>query len=338
MEMKYYKLTDEPIRLHGLNHIDTDKGEYWRLTPDIMGKMPHYCDAGKTAMGGRLRFCTDSPKLIIQYSLRTERVDRAMALPASAGMDVYLGSGKDSRYAGFAAPSEYGFKNNLIESEIVKGPSMETVTINLPRGEVISSLQIGVEHGAAMEPAPEYKISRPIIFYGSSITEGGCAPRPGTAYTSIVPRWMDADYYNYGFSGKAKGEPEFAYFIAAHKNISAFVMDYDHNAPTPEHLESTHKPFFDIVRRAHPALPIVMMTRPDFDRDPDDSTKRRSIVYKTFQAAKSDGDENVYFVDGEQFFGPHGRAECTIDGCHPNALGFMGMANTVYPLLKRLVK
>nr|WP_252891708.1 SGNH/GDSL hydrolase family protein [Thermoclostridium stercorarium] len=170
------------------------------------------------------------------------------------------------------------------------------------------------------------------------MTEGGCAPRPGTAYTSILSRWLDADYFNYGFSGGAKGELVFAEYIAKHKNISVFVYDYDHNAPTPEHLANTHEPFFKVIREAHPDIPIVMMSRPDFDRDPKDSIERRNIIYQTYINAKKSGDNNVYFVDGMQFFGPVGRSECTIDGCHPNALGFMRMAETLYPLMSHLLR
>lgn len=219
-----------------------------------------------------------------------------------------------------------------------KKPVMETVTVNLPRNEELSHLEIEVDDNARVEEAEPYTIQEPIIFYGSSITEGGCAPRPGTAYTSIVARWLDADYFNYGFSGRAKGEPVFAEFIASHPSISAFVYDYDHNAPTPEHLEMTHRKFFEIVRKAHPSIPVIILTRPDFDWNPEDSIKRRAVIYDTYQTAVKNGDRNVYFIDGQSFFGMFGREECTIDGCHPTSLGFMRMAERVYLLLKDILK
>jgi hypothetical protein len=224
-----------------------------------------------------------------------------------------------------------------VEGEIKKNAAMELVTVNLPRNEALSSLEIGVEDGAAVEAAPAYRVGKPIVFYGSSITEGGCAPRPGTAYVSTVARWLDADHYNYGFSGRAKGDPAFARYIAAHNNMSAFVMDYDHNAPSAEHLADTHRPFFEIVRGAQPGLPVLFLTRPDFDRHPGDSAKRRAVIYDTFMSAVRNGDKNVYFIDGEQFFGYMGREECTIDMCHPTALGFMRMSEIVYPQLRRIV-
>ena len=335
--MRIYKLTDSPIRLYGLNVIDPDKGYFWRLTPDIMEKMPQYADAGKRSVGGRARFITDSPSITIRMELKTLYVDRCICLTGSAGADVYYGIGFESRFAGYIAPSNYDESSKVIEAKIKKDAKPEMVTINLPRNEQLASLEIGIEDDANIYEPVEYKVSKPIIYYGSSITEGGCAPRPGTQYTSILSRWLDADYFNYGFSGRAKGELEFAEYIALHKDISLFVYDYDHNAPTPEHLSSTHEPFFKKVREAHKDIPIIMMSRPDFDRDPKDSIERRNIIYRTYINARNAGDNNVYFIDGIQFFGNTGRSECTVDGCHPNALGFMRMAETIYPLASKLL-
>ena len=91
-------------------------------------------------------------------------------------------------------------------------------------------------------PTP-YVVEKPIVFYGSSITEGGCASRVTNAYPALLSKWLNADYINLGFSGSAKGEIPVAEFIAE-QSMSAFVYDYDHNAPNPEHLAATHEAFF----------------------------------------------------------------------------------------------
>ena len=335
--LKFYDASDERISLHGLNQVDINKGQYWRTTAKLMEEMPQYDYVGKRSIGARIRFKTDAETIRIRYRLATESVDLAMGLPAASGIDIYLGKGLDAKFAGFVAPKTYGYKDQMIEGEIKKSNEMELVTINFPRNDILDFIEIGLDENAELLKADDYLFQEPIVFYGSSITEGGCAPRPGTAYTSIVTRWLDSDYFNYGFSGGAKGELAFAKYIAAHEKIKVFVMDYDHNAPDPEHLEKTHKPFFDAVRKAKPNLPIVLMTRPDFGRFPITDAKRRYIVYQTYIEALENGDENVYFVDGESFFGFHGREECTIDGCHPNALGFMRMAEVIYPLLRRIL-
>lgn len=284
-----------------------------------------------------MRFCTDSKSLFVKVTLAEAREDMNIPLSGSAGADIYTGKGKDCRFLGYVAPTAHVIHEITEEKSFQMSGKMETVTINLPRNDHLLSMEIGIENDAVMEEAPEYDISRPIVFYGSSITEGGCASRPGNAYTSIVSRWLDADYRNMGFSGKARGELLFAQYLARMEDMSLFVLDYDHNAPTPEHLSSTHEPFFKVIRQAHPDLPIVMVSRPDTDKFPEDSRKRRDIIERTFLGAKDAGDKKVWFVDGSTFFGLEGRAECTVDGTHPNALGFMRMAEKLYPLFREIL-
>ncbi|WP_252891694.1 hypothetical protein [Thermoclostridium stercorarium] len=88
--MKIYKITDPPIKIYGLNVIDPDNGNFWRLTPDIMEKMPQYNIVGKRCIGGRVRFVTDSATITIRMELKTLNVDRAIPLPGSAGATYTL--------------------------------------------------------------------------------------------------------------------------------------------------------------------------------------------------------------------------------------------------------
>ena len=75
------------------------------------------------------------------------------------------------------------------------------------------------------------------------------------------------------------------------------------------------------------------MSRPDTDKAKADAQARKEVIYATYSNAKEQGDEKVWFLDGETFFGTYGRAECTVDGTHPNALGFMRMAEKVHDIL-----
>jgi hypothetical protein len=80
------------------------------------------------------------------------------------------------------------------------------------------------------------------------------------------------------------------------------------------------------------------MTKPDFDSNVEENTIRRDIVKKTYENAVASGDKNVYFIDGESFFGNEERSICTAEGCHPTDLGFMRMAQSVYPVLKSILE
>jgi len=210
---------------------------------------------------------------------------------------------------------------------------MRHYALYLPLYNGLDELLIGISPAAKLAEGRVPRIEKPILFYGSSITQGGCASKAGSCYTSIVARRLDATQINLGFSGNAKGEEHMARYIAD-KEMSVFIMDYDHNAPSPEHLEATHENFYKIIRVAQPDLPIIMLTMPDFDREPVLCAKRRAIIRRTYDNAVAAGDRHVYFIDGETFFGPTDRDLCTVDGCHPNDLGFLRMADVVTPVVK----
>lgn len=331
--MKYYNITQHPLKIYGLAVANAQTREFYKLPKNMLEQMPRYDYLGRRATGGRVRFCTDSANLTIRMTLHQTKEDINIPLSGSAGADIYLGSGPASEYLGYIAPNCHTTEEISVEKTFVKKSTMEIVTINLPRNDHLLFMEIGIDDTAAIKEPPAYTIADPIIFYGSSITEGGCASRAGNAYTSIVCRWLDADYRNFGFSGSARGEQTFANYIASLTDMSVFVYDYDHNANDVKQLSDTHEAFFRTIRTAHPALPVLMMSRPDTDSDKDDARARKEVIYATFANAKKHGDKNVWFLDGETFFGTFGRAECTVDGTHPNALGFMRMAEKVYAAL-----
>ncbi|MDF2926179.1 MAG: hypothetical protein K0R57_5093 [Paenibacillaceae bacterium] len=332
--MKQYHCTEQPIQIHGLLNSLLPR-RFWRLPEEMLERVSE--GVAKRAVhpvGGRIRFRTNSTKITVQTKLLTNVIDWAIPLSGSAGADVYVGRGSDIRYAGVAAPKNYDDRVGLLTFQ--KSDAMEDIIIDLPRNEELEDVLIELEDDAQLEAPTPYTQERPLVFYGSSITEGGCASRPGNAYTALLSRWLDADYINLGFSGSAKGEPEMSSYISS-LDMSVFILDYDHNAPTVEHLADTHEPFFQAIRKAHPELPILLLSKPDFDSNRDNSEARRKVIYQTYENAKASGDNLVYFVDGETFFGNDNREACTIDGCHPNDLGFLRMAEAVYPVLKQII-
>lgn len=332
--MKQYQCTEQPIKIYGLQS-NLLPHHLWRLPEDMLGKVTEgVAKRAKSSVGGRIRFRTDSTKVKICTKLKNNVVDWAIPLSGSAGSDVYIGSKMDIRYAGIVVPRSYDEKSGILTFE--KDKVLEDITIHLPRNIELEEVIIELEDDARLEDPNPYTLELPIVFYGSSITEGGCATRPANAYTALLSRWLDANYINLGFSGAAKGEIEMANYIAG-LEMSVLVIDYDHNAPTVEHLEKTHETFFKAIRKIHPNLPVLFLTKPDFDSNPLESAKRRRVVKNTYENAMSAGDQSVYFIDGETFFGKANREACTIEGCHPNDLGFMRMAETIYPVLKEII-
>ncbi|MDF2922265.1 MAG: hypothetical protein K0R57_1179 [Paenibacillaceae bacterium] len=333
--MKQYSCTEQPFQICGLQRQLLPE-KFWRLPQAVLEQAA----AGVAARaihpcGGRVRFRTDSSSVTIRTLLQTNVVDWAIPLSGSAGADVYVGRGGMVRYAGIATPKNYESRTGSLA--FTKDKAMEDITIHLPRNEELENVFIELEDDALVEPPTPYDVEQPMVFYGSSITEGGCASRVANAYTALLSRWLDADYINLGFSGSARGEPELATYIAG-LDMSVFIYDYDHNAPDLEHLEKTHEPFFRTIRQVQPGLPVLFLTKPDFDLDRETAWLRRKIIHRTYDNARASGDRNVYFIDGENYFGKKDREACTVDGCHPNDLGFMRMAETIYPVLNKILK
>jgi hypothetical protein len=119
-------------------------------------------------------------------------------------------------------------------------------------------------------------------------------------------------------------------------DASVLVMGFDHNAPSPEFLAEHHEPFFKRVRELKPDLPVVLITRPRFKAD-EDRDARLAVVKRTYDNAVAAGDKNVHFVPTPPSLAPIGN-DGTVDGCHPNDLGFWFMAQGLYPTLREILK
>jgi hypothetical protein len=281
--------------------------------------------------GGILHFRTDSSTIAIDTTLRSGLDMSHMPRSGSGGFDLFEGRGVDST---FRANVLHEHGQTQVRALFCRGleRTMREWKIYLPLYNGVQHLAIGLDLDGQVEAASPLQQTKPILFYGSSITQGGCASRPGNAYPAIVARRLDAHLINWGFSGSGRGEPVMAQTIAG-LDLGVFVFDYDHNAPTPEHLEKTHALFFHTIRKAQPKLPVVFVSRPDFYNNPD-CHQRRQIIRATYDAACAIGDQNVYFVDGETLFGETERDLCTVDGCHPNDIGFLRMADGITPVVK----
>lgn len=339
--MKWYNISDERFSVEGFAVKEYENEKLYRLPEKFKNINEEISSLAEYSSGCRIRFKTNSRTVRVKVKLsRGKNPDSSVIKKLSpvlvSGMDMYSAAGQEEYSFRWitTAPSlfeeEYTADLHKFNSEI------EDVLINLPVFNGVKRVELGFADNAEVFVPREYKIKRPIVFYGSSITQGACASRPGCTYLSIVSRWLDAPYINLGFAGSAKGEPEIAQYIAG-LEMSAFVFDYDHNAPTPEHLENTHKRFYDIVREKNPSLPIIILSRPVMHGN-DDSEKRMHIINDTYEDALLAGDRNVWFIDGStlwEYFDKNEKTSATLDTCHPNDYGFMSMAKIVYPILRK---
>ena len=323
----FTSIDEKPFRIYGV----TRYGErYYRLPEEIAKTVNDgVSQLCKCTAGGRVRFVTDSARVAVIARRDPVTQSDHMTYVNKAGYDLYA----DDEYVGTFRPGENQSKTELEAVLGIPAPRGERViTVNMPNYGGVRELFIGIENGATLREAPDYALECPVVYYGSSITQGGCASRPGMSYQSIISRKLGVNHINLGFSGNARGEDAIAEYIAG-LEMSAFVYDYDHNAPTAEHLEKTHERMFSIIRKKHPTLPIIMVSRPLARANPD-RDRRFEIIKATYDNAIASGDENVYLVNGGEFFGEVGY-DGTVDGCHPTDLGFWCMANGIMPVLKQ---
>lgn len=334
--IKFYDVKGEPFDLYGFYKAEPNE-RFLRLPEETAKNTNEGVEAlcGNTA-GGRVRFKTDSRYVAISVKYAGLTRFSHMPLTGTAGFDMYIFENNKYNYAKTFIPpssvSEKGFESiHYFDNEKLKD-----ITINFPLYSGVMELYIGVEEGSVLTGGEKYINEKPIVYYGSSITQGGCASRPGNSYQGIVSRYFNCDYINLGFSGNARGERTIAEYISG-LEMSCFVYDYDHNAPVAEHLAKTHKPMFDLIRKNNPNLPIIIMTAPLCTLwDEKTRVERNRIIRNTYIEAKNSGDENVYFIDGEKMFDIFGGDGGTVDGCHPNDMGFMCMARCIIEELKKI--
>lgn len=332
--MKICNFKDAPLRVFG-SPLFHKTGKLDRL-PEEVAAVINSPSLGKRNPGARVCFRTNAPSFTVKLTLGSNRVDIGMAIFGAQSAAVIIGDRKNPYYAGLVGPSSY---DKLVVEKLIykKGANgnMEDVTIFLPRNEPVVDVEISVEDGYIVEEPTPYRDIKPILYYGSSITEGGCCTMPINAYNAIISNHLDVDYINLGLSGSCKAEDEVCEYIVNNFDMSIFVYDYDHNTPTDAHLEKTHESFFLRFREKHPNVPVIMMSRPWATYAKDDA--RRAIIRKTYEKAVERGDKNVYFIDGETFFKPEEAYMCLVDTVHPNDFGFHCMADRIQPVIEEIL-
>jgi lysophospholipase L1-like esterase len=327
--IRFYNIQENPFSLFG---VFFENGIYRRLPEQVAKSVSEsvYALHAHTA-GGRVKFVTDSQFIAIKAVMPAIGKMPHFALTGSAGFDLYVGR-QEEYYSSFVPPFDI---SDGYESVIRFDKKTEReITINFPLYSSVADLYIGLDENAVLKKSRGYKHKKPIVFYGSSITQGGCASRPGNAYESIISRALQTDYINLGFSGNAKAEDEIAQYIKD-LDMSVFIYDYDHNAPNLKHLEDTHQRMFSTIRENNPELPIIILSRPKY-RLNEEEKRRLAVIRKTYADTIVAGDKNTFFIDGPALM-KYAKNEGTVDGCHPNDLGFHSMAKILIRQLKSLI-
>lgn len=310
-----------------------------RFPREAEGKVTHAVwGLSRNSAGMMVRFKTDASTLWASYTLRSERLASPnMTAIGASGIDLYArdDSGK-WRWVGVTRPDK-----KIMRQAIIAGltPGLREYAAYLPLFNSVENLSIGVPPEAKFEPlAP--RAAKPIVFYGTSITHGASASRPGMVHTAILGRRFDRPVINLGFSGNGRMDAAVGELLVK-IDAAVYVIDCLPNMNATLVRERC-VPLIRQLRAARPAIPIVLVE----DRRNANSwilparnkthTDNHAALRESFAQLQQEGVTRLYYLPGDDLIGPD--AEGTTDGSHPNDLGFVRQADQFEPVLRKALE
>ncbi|WP_414661989.1 SGNH/GDSL hydrolase family protein [Horticoccus sp. 23ND18S-11] len=298
---------------------------------------PAVWSLSRDSSGMMVRFKTDATSIHVHYKLLKDRIGMPhMPATGVSGVDLYARdiNGK-WRWVQVTKPDK-----QEVRAEIIKdlAPGYREYAAYLPLYNGVESLEIGVPAGSKFEGlAPRAK---PIVFYGTSITHGACASRPGMVHTAILGRRFDSPVVNLGFSGNGRMDTAVGDYLVK-IDASIYVIDCLPNMQPAQVTERT-VPLVKQLRAAKPNTPIVLVEDRRFTNDwitPAKAkfhTDNHAALKAAFETLQKEGVKNLYYVPGDALYGTD--TEGATDASHASDLGFMRQADVMEPILRTALK
>lgn len=326
------------------------EGRQWRDVAHPYDRLPARAEGvvrdavwslSRHSAGLCVRFVTDSPVIAARWSLRSGRLAmNHMPATGVSGLDLYARDGDQWRWAGVGRPEKQeGNEATLVSG--VPGGSHEYL-LYLPLYNGVESLEIGLSPEAALAKAPPRPADRakPVLFWGTSITHGGCASRPGMAYPAQIGRRLDREVINLGFSGNGQMDIELAEMLGE-LDVAAYVIDCAPNL-APERITERTEPMVHALRKARPGTPIVLVENIVYQQGwfvqqrRDGYQDKNAALRAAHDRLVSEGVGGLHYVPCDGLLGHDGEA--TVDGTHPTDLGFMRTADVLTPVLREILE
>jgi hypothetical protein len=327
---------DPRLAVYGLPWFSEDSPVLRRLPARLKDTFrPAVWNLAQSPSGGRIRFRTDSRNVGIVAQNPGFSNMHHMPSVGENGFDIYVGHD----YLASAWPDKEGKITQIWT--VGREWKMRDITIYLPLYKAVTIQSLSFEPGARIEPATPYAISKPVVYYGSSITQGGCASNPGGDCQAVLERRLNADFVNLGFSGNGLGEPALADAIRE-IDASCIVLDFWGN-PSPEQYAAALPVFADHLREKRPQVPILV-TGPFYFPSEEASAAmakvqnaKRKFAHDYVESRRKKGDRKITYVDGLKMLN-RDQAGGLVDGVHCNSLGFYFNAQGLEPFLRKALK
>ncbi len=329
---------------YDIRHLGLE-GQGWPETKSPFDRLPAMAEGvvrdavwglSRHSAGLCVRFVTDATAIKARWTLTSERL--AMPhMPATgvSGLDLYVhdDSGRWV-WLGVGQPTKQTNEAQLAGG-IPKGRREFMLYFPLYNG--VSSVEVGIAKESFLAKGPPRPAERrkPIIFYGTSITQGGCASRPGMVHTAILGRRLDWSVINLGFSGNGKMEPEITRLMAE-VDAAAYVIDCLPNMTAAEVAGRT-EPLVRTLREARPDTPIVLVEDRSYANSHlvtssrERNTSSRAALRTAYDKLVAQGVDRLYYLPGDRLLGSD--CEDTVDSSHPTDLGFVRHADAFEPVL-----
>ncbi len=348
--LQYYNALDFRMINKGFNNSETP---YFRIPAYLKDSVrTTLYERQRNTAGEAIRFRTNSRVVAIRYNLLTNMYMAHMAPTGIKGTDLYiLDNGKwqfvncnrpvrDFNNVKRTSPLKDSIQNKVYVDKM--DGSMHEFMIYLPLYDGVNWAEIGVERGAKIEMprVDNPRASKKFVFYGTSILQGGCATRPGMVGTSIIQRDLDAECVNIGISGEGKMDYCMARALAQIPNVTAYIIDPIPNC-TLNMCDSLTYDFVNILRKAHPEVPIFMVEGSIYSYAKYSSfynkylAEKNYAFHKNYLKLKKENPKNLYYIDSKNLYGPDN--EGTVDGIHYTDIGFYFYAKKLEPYLKAIL-
>ena len=335
--LKYIDASE--FQVLGKGFSDT-QGLYDRLPAKLEKETrPPVWNLSKNCSGIAIRFWTNSTLIAAKWEVTGDVFMNHFTMTGIKGLDLYCLKDGKWQFVNSARPA--GKATNTIIINHMAGIDSEYM-LYLPLYDGLSSLQIGILPDALIEQ-PQIdspKKGKPVVFYGTSITQGGCASRAGMSYPNQLSRMLDREIINLGFSGNGKLDYEIADAMAD-IDASCFVIDCLPNVSV-DLMNEKYDHFIELIRAKKPDTPILLVETILFPHMYFDQKiykllqQKNETLTRIFQEQKAKGDKNIYYQKADDLIGKD--QEATVDGVHLTDLGFKRMSEQFYPVIRKLIK
>lgn len=326
------------------------EGRGWNETKAFYDRFPTKAEAtvrpavwslSENSAGMLVRFVSDATEIRARWDLTSPKL--AMPhMPATgvSGLDLYVKT-PAGKWHWLAVGIPNAQSNSVTLVTGLPTGSREYI-LYLPLYNGVKLVEVGIPEKSTIAKAQPWGDGerKPIVFYGTSILQGGCASRPGMVHTAILGRRFNWPTLNFGFSGNGKMEIEIADLLAE-LNPAVYVLDCLPNM-TSTQVKERVEPFVLRLRKAHPETPIVLVEDRTYSNaflipaKQKRQTEARAELTIAYDNLQKSGVKNLIYVKGDSLLGDDGEA--TVDGSHLTDLGFMRQAEQLEKVLNPLLQ